>query len=110
MALVQIDDVQAVAQLRSASQCENLVRGRIPGIQTPSELRVRFDWKETERAVDHPFDPGLPAVSLNDCPPKRFPVGFEIHVKARRLKSGGIRAYRGSKRNSGIVEHIDVTR
>jgi hypothetical protein len=91
MAFVQVNDIQAVPQLRSAGECKNLVCCGVPEVEAPPKLRVRFDREKAKRAVENPLDLRLPASSLNDCAPECFPFRFEFHVETRCPESGSIR-------------------
>src|SRR2546422_3050691 len=54
--LVQKKAIEVIADFLPAHEREGFISGGIPEVETPAQLQVRLNGKETERAVINPFD------------------------------------------------------
>ena len=56
---VQVQNVNPVPDLGTPREGQNLVHRNVPEIQSPAQVRVRFDREEAKCAVEDPLDLGL---------------------------------------------------
>src|SRR5690242_21831420 len=55
MVIVQVMNIHEVPKLVPAKECEGFVGGRIPEIQPPAEILVRFNGEKSKGTVKHPL-------------------------------------------------------
>ena len=107
--LVQVQHVNPVPYLGSASESQDLVDRHVPEAQAPAQLRVWLDGKKTDCAVHDPFNLRLLSTAENERPAEGLVSATGLnHFETGSAQRGQIAVSGFGQAFRGVVKHVQV--
>jgi len=107
---VQVDQIEIVTDRQPSGAGQHLVDGKVRIVQTITETRIRFDWKEAEGRIERPLNLQPLTIALDLSAVESYGSSLPVDTKPCRPEHVRILVGIGRHDLRGVMKDVNVFR